>query len=130
MKNIATVFALLLSMFLVGCAENPIASNNVEQNMEMKNVRVQMTYDGKPTQWQATFHMVDMGCDMVYRKPNDDTASFDLRNYHKGATIRIMFDTTLNVRQVNNFLRIQYIIGKDTVNVRGVEGLYSVITVN
>lgn len=129
MKNIATLFALLLSMFLVGCAENPIAPTNVEQKMEMKNVNVQMMYNGKPTQWQATFKIVDMGIDISDRKPKDDTSAYNLGKFHTGATIRIAYDTTLNVRQTDNFLSIRMIVGNDTSTVYGVEGLYTVHTV-
>lgn len=128
MKNITTIIALVLVTLFSGCADIPTAPKS-ETVLEMKNVNVQMMYNGKPTQWQATFHIVDMGIDITDRKPMDDTSSFNLRKFHQGATIRIAYDSSTNVRQTDNFLSIRYIIGNDTTTVYGVEGLYSVITV-
>lgn len=81
------------------------------------------------TQWQATFKIVDMGIDISDRKPKDDTSAYNLGKFHTGATIRIAYDTTLNVRQTDNFLSIRMIVGNDTSTVYGVEGLYTVHTV-
>lgn len=131
MKNIATLIALIFATFLVGCAENPISSNEQKENpfAEMKNVNVQMMYNGKPAQWQASFVAVDMGIEIKDRKPLDDTNAYNLGKFHKGATIRIVYDNTINVRQTDNFLSIRVIIGNDTSTVYGVEGLYTIHTV-
>ena len=128
MKNIITLIALALSIFLVGCAENPIAPN-VDQKIEMKNVNVQMMYDGKPTQWLASFEIMDMSSVIHDRKPMNDTNAFNLGKFHTGAKIRIMNDTTLNILQNDPFLSIRVVIGNDTSTVYGTEGLYTVHTV-
>lgn len=128
MKNIATLIALIATMFLVGCAENPIAPN-VDQKIEMKNVNVQILYDGKPTQWQASFKIMDMSSQINDRKPKDDTNAYNLGKFTTGARIMIVNDTTLNVRHSDNFLSIRMIVGNDTTIAYGVEGLYTVFTV-
>ena len=128
MKNITTIIALVLVTLFSGCSDIPTAPKS-ETTIEMKNVNVQMMYNGKPTQWQATFHIVDMGIDITDRKPMDDTSAYNLGKFHQGAKIRIAYDSSINVRQTDNFLSIRYIIGNDTTTVYGVEGLYAIITV-
>lgn len=128
MKNIATIIALVLVTIFAGCSDIPTAPKT-ETVLEMKNVNVQLMYYGKPTQWQATFHIQDMSSNISDRKPMDDTSAYNLGKFHQGSKIRIAYDSSINVRQTDNFLSIRYIIGNDTTTVYGVEGLYTIITV-
>lgn len=133
-KNInavANTIAIFLTLAFVGCGSMPTA-NSAEQKietLEMKNVSVQMLYNGKPTQWQATFTIVDRGTVINERKPKDDTNAYSLGKFNAGSTVRIMNDTTLNVRHTDNFLSIVVVIGNDTTTTYGIEGLYTVHTV-
>lgn len=128
MRSLLTLALLTFSIFFVGCAESPTAPRS-ETKIEMKNVRVQMLLDNKPTQWQATFHISDMGTEVDQRKPKNDTASYNLGNFDVGSKVRIVNDTTLNLLQTSNFLSILFISGNDTVTTYGVEGLYTVYEV-
>lgn len=134
MKNILTLIAALF--IFVGCAENPIASNEGRegQKIEMKNVEVQIKYNGKATEWNAYFMAVDMGDTLqLQHKAARDTNSFNLGNYHTGAKIRIMYGNGANydpdLSQINPFLSIHVKIGDKDTTVYGVEGLYTTFIV-
>ena len=135
MKKIFTLIALLV--LFVGCAENPMNSNEGREGpkIEMKNVQIQVKYNGKPTEWNAYVMAVDMGDTLQLRKKSArDTNSFNLGNYHTGAKIKIMYgngaDYDPSFSQIDPFLSINVKIGDKDTTVYGIEGLYTRFTVN